>query len=86
MIVLRIIAVVSFTDEPDEEVSVYTFVVMQWDQVQIVEPQDGGDDEDRDHAEHPHAFRNIVGAGSSGRLRRVLSLCRTGACASFLTG
>ena len=60
MIVFRIVPVKSFTYEPDEEVPVNSFVVMQRYEVEIVQPQNGGNQNDPDHAELPDAFRNVL--------------------------
>lgn len=60
MIVVRIVGVDSFADEPDEEVSIDTFVVMQWNEIQIVETQNGCDEENSSHTKLPDALRNVL--------------------------
>jgi len=60
MIVFRIVPVHSFAHEPDEKVSVNTFIVMQRYEVKVVKAQNGGNQNDPDHAELPDAFRDVL--------------------------
>ena len=74
MIVVRIVGVDSFADEPDEKVSIDTFVVMQWNEIQIPQAQDGGDEENPSHTKFPDAFRNVFFKGAK-RPPRTFNLC-----------
>ena len=74
MIVVRIVGVDSLADEPDEEVSINSFVVMQWNEIQIVQAQDSGDEENPNHTKFPDTFRNVL-FESAERLARVVNLC-----------
>ena len=56
-------------DEFDEEVSVNAFVVMQRYEIEIVESEGCGDEQDRDHTDLPNAFRDIGGDRCGGRSR-----------------
>jgi len=73
MIVVRIVGVDSFADEPDEEISIDTFVVMQRNEIQIPQAQHGGDEEDPSHAKSPDAFRNVFFEGTK-RPPRIVNL------------
>ena len=70
MIVFRIVPVSAIAHEPDKEVSVNSFIVMQWHEIQIVEPENGGDHEDPDDTKLPDAFRDVP----FRRLTRVVTL------------
>jgi len=57
MIILRVILVGSLANQSDEEIPVDAFVVMQWHEIQIVQAQAGGDEEDYDDADSPGVLR-----------------------------
>ena len=80
MVVFRIVPVSSIAHEPDEEVSVNSFVVMQGHEVEIVQAQNGGNYEDPDYTELPDAFRDVSFHQRSG----VISLCGMSPGASLL--
>ena len=60
MVVVRIVGVDSFADEPDEEVSIYSFVMMQWNEIQIVQTQHSAGQQDPNHTKFPNACRNVL--------------------------
>src|SRR5689334_15439918 len=60
MIVCRIVRVSAFANQPDEKVSVYSFVVMKWHETEIVQTKGGSKQEDRNHSDAPNFFRQVA--------------------------
>jgi hypothetical protein len=47
-----------FPHQADQEISIYTFVVMKWNQVEIVKTQKGCDQEYHRTGDEPGSFRD----------------------------
>src|SRR5687767_8348824 len=69
VVVFRIVFVRALAHKLHQKVSINAFVVMQRDEIEIVEPEDRRDEQDRNHTDLPKAFRNI-GGNSCGRRGR----------------
>ena len=60
MIILGIVPVRSFAHEPHQEVSIDSFIVVQWHEIEIIKTKNGGNEEDCDDADCPDTVGDVV--------------------------
>ena len=60
MIVCRDRMVESLANEPNQKVSVYSFIVMKRHQVEVVETKNRPDQKDYDRSDAPRLFGNVL--------------------------